>query len=625
MHLRKIAQIFVFPLLFFSMVALCHEDAEPATGPVTAGNPQIPTDELSLLVKPLTVEELKVEANAWMQLLRDKTHETSRAEMAIKYKNKTIEKAEELQESIEDTQEVLQDVTEASQKAGETGDLEAIEEARELAEQAQDSVEQTVDSIHAVVDTSRQISQDSSVQSALDTARETKAEVLSEQAGLARDVTEKVAIAADRAAAAAQSGNSRDAARLAGETEEAAKEATTVLLDTSEIISQSMDQQRGVSELVQQTRFEETAQLAVEVAEREMSDKKDILLSVTELRNQHTALTDRLNIVLDELSAKLGRTTEGAEHEFIVPFRLYSQSVNTISIDVTDTQTAVSNIMGWIRSDLGGVRLARNLGYFLLAVFSFWMLGRLLGALVNRALIASKITAELMRSVLVRSIRRVAVIVGILIGLSAMDINVGPILAVVGAAGFVIAFALQDTLSNFASGIMIMIYRPFDMGDLISVGGVTGEARSMNLVSTTIATRDNQLLIIPNNTIWGNIIINITGSKTRRVDLIFRIGYEDDIDLAQNIMLEVLESHPLVLKDPEPIIAVEELGAVSVNLICRPWAKTADYWIVYREVTRSIKERFEQAGLVPPFLQLKATALGSEPTASSMQTQFPIS
>jgi len=167
----------------------------------------------------------------------------------------------------------------------------------------------------------------------------------------------------------------------------------------------------------------------------------------------------------------------------------------------------------------------------------------------------------------------------------------------------VIAFALQDTLSNFASGIMIMIYRPFDVGDLITVGGVTGRARTMNLVSTTIATEDNQLLVIPNNTVWRNIITNTTGSETRRVDMTFRVGYDDDIELAQSLMAAALECHPLVLKEPEPTIAVQNLGAVSVDLICRPWAMTDDYWNVYREVTRDVKERFQAAGLKPPYLQ----------------------
>lgn len=628
MYFPRIVQCFCLSLAMASTVSLAQEEP-PSPGsdiePITTVNPDIPLDELALLVKPLTAEELKVEAEAWMSLLRDKTRETSQAELAIKQKNKTIEKAEEVQESIEETREVLDEVKEASLKAGATGTLASAEEASELAQEARDSVEQTVDSIEAAIDTTQQVAQDSDVQGALDVARQVKTEALSDQAGVARDATREASIAAQKTVVAVESGQTEKAAKLAGVTAQAAEEAASVLQDTSDVIDEAVAQQHGVDAIVSDAQFTKTSEMAAALAEREMEQKKDILVSVTELRTQRTALADRLNLVLDELSGKLGKTAAGKEHESIVPYRLYVQSVSSIKVDITDTQSAFSNVVGWLRSDLGGVRLARNLGYFLLSVLSFWALGWILGKLVDRALTVARITTELMHSVIVRMVRRVTLLIGIIVGLSTMGINIGPILAVVGAAGFVVAFALQDTLSNFASGIMIMIYQPFDVGDLISVGGVTGEARSMNLVSTTIATQDNQLLIVPNNAIWGNIITNITGSDTRRIDLIFRIGYEDDISRTQAIMQEVLNQHPLVLDDPEPVIAVGELGAVSVNLICRPWARTDDYWQVYREITRKVKERFQDEGLVPPYLQHNVRIPEPWPDASAQQPAFPVS
>ena len=139
----------------------------------------------------------------------------------------------------------------------------------------------------------------------------------------------------------------------------------------------------------------------------------------------------------------------------------------------------------------------------------------------------------------------------------------------------------------------------------------------MNLVSTTIATRDNQLLVVPNNTIWNNIITNITGSDTRRVDLLFRIGYHDNIETAQK--------HPLILKEPEPIIGLAELGEVCVTLSCRPWAKTEDYWQVYREVTLNVKERFEQAGMKPPFLEANMRGMEMWRDNVAQQPAFPVS
>ena len=122
-------------------------------------------------------------------------------------------------------------------------------------------------------------------------------------------------------------------------------------------------------------------------------------------------------------------------------------------------------------------------------------------------------------------------LIGVLVALAALGINVGPIMAMVGAAGFVVAFALQGTLSNFASGLMIMLYRPYDIGDVVDVAGIIGTVQSMTLVSTSIVTADNRLMVVPNNSIWGNIITNVTHSDTRRVDMTFGIGYDDNICL----------------------------------------------------------------------------------------------
>ena len=601
----------ILPSLAILLLALptALPGAEPTTSAnndylaTTTADPEVALDELALLVKPLTADELQVEAQAWLDLLRKKTAQTSQAELAIKVKNKVIEKAEAVEDSLEDAQDALEDVAEASSEAAQRGDVTSVEAVRELAGKAHESVEQTAASIEDAVDTMQQVNTHEGVAEVLEQAASANANEIAATADRARDATEEVSLAADRALLAAESGQHGEAARMAGATEDAARDAREELLDTSAAVDRAAARQGDVRGLIDQTTIEKTARQAEAVAARQVEEKQDILLSVTGLRTQRTALTDRLNVVLDELSIKLGKTLEGAEHEFIIPFRLYAESVNGIDVEVTDTQSAWVSIIGWLRSDVGGMRLARNLGYFLLSVVSFWLLGWLLGILVDKALAMTRVTVELMRSVIVRTVRRLTLLIGVIIGLSAMGINIGPILALVGAAGFVVAFALQDTLSNFASGIMIMIYRPFDVGDMINVGGVTGEARSMNLVSTTIATPDNQILIVPNNAIWGNIITNITGSGTRRVDLVFRISYDDDIEQAQQIMQDVVSSHPLVLQQPEPTIALQELGPWSVDIICRPWTQTEDYWRVYRELIRTVKDRFQAAGMIPPHLR----------------------
>lgn len=211
--------------------------------------------------------------------------------------------------------------------------------------------------------------------------------------------------------------------------------------------------------------------------------------------------------------------------------------------------------------------------------------------------------SQMLKKFIVTSIRRVMVAVGILIGLTQLEINIGPLVAVIGATGFVVAFALQNTLGNFASGLMILLYRPFDVGDVVDVAGVIGKVRSMTLVTTTIMTPDNQLMIVPNSSIWGNVIINSTGSSERRVDMVFGIAYESDIDQARSIILNILQEHELVLEQPEPVVEVSELADSSVNFICRPWVKTENYWPVYWSIHRAVKLAFDAAGISIPYPQ----------------------
>ena len=193
--------------------------------------------------------------------------------------------------------------------------------------------------------------------------------------------------------------------------------------------------------------------------------------------------------------------------------------------------------------------------------------------------------------------------IGILMALSQIGISLGPMLAGLGVAGFIIGFALQDTLGNFAAGGMILIYRPYDVDDFIEVAGASGLVKKMNLVSTTIATFDNQTLVVPNSKIWGDVIKNVTAQKVRRVDLLFGIGYSDDIPHAERVLKDIVANNDKVLEKPEPVVRLHELGESSVNFIVRPWVKTEDYWDVYWSITRAVKVRFDEEGISIPFPQ----------------------
>jgi len=260
-------------------------------------------------------------------------------------------------------------------------------------------------------------------------------------------------------------------------------------------------------------------------------------------------------------------------------------------------------IWGWLKSSGGGLRWLRNIVFFLLTLLAFYGLAYVLGRITLKTVSASKRFSDLLKNFFVNAVRRTVMLIGIIVALSMLEIKTAPFIASLGVAGFVLGFALQGTLSNFASGLMILMYRPYDVGQIIDAAGVKGVVDSMNLVSTTIKTFDNQIVVIPNGEIWGGVITNVTGSNIRRVDMVFGISYTDDIAKAAKILEDIVSKHELVLKEPKPIIRLHELGDSSVNFVCRPWVKTADYWTVYWDVTRTVKEQFDAEGISIPFPQ----------------------
>ena len=151
--------------------------------------------------------------------------------------------------------------------------------------------------------------------------------------------------------------------------------------------------------------------------------------------------------------------------------------------------------------------------------------------------------------------------------------------------------------------MMLLIYRPFDVSDLVEAGGVSGKVSHMSLVSTTIKTFDNQILIVPNSKIWGDTIKNVTHERLRRVDMVFGIGYNDSIEHAEQVLNSIVDAHPAVLRSPETTIKLQTLNTSSVDFIVRPWVKTEDYWDVYWDITREVKLRFDREGLSIPFPQ----------------------
>jgi small conductance mechanosensitive channel len=194
-------------------------------------------------------------------------------------------------------------------------------------------------------------------------------------------------------------------------------------------------------------------------------------------------------------------------------------------------------------------------------------------------------------------------VVVVLAALKNFGIETASLVAVLGAVGFAVGFALQGSLSNFAAGVLLLIFRPYHIGDYVEAGGVAGTVRDMGMFSTVLTTPDNVRVIVPNGKIFGDVIKNYAGEDTRRVDMVIGIGYDSSITKATEIMFELMKADGRVLSDPAPVIAVAELADSSVNLVVRPWVKKEDYWGVKFDLTRKIKETFDESGIEIPFPQ----------------------
>ncbi|MGB0332885.1 MAG: mechanosensitive ion channel family protein, partial [Planctomycetota bacterium] len=311
------------------------------------------------------------------------------------------------------------------------------------------------------------------------------------------------------------------------------------------------------------------------------------------LRGQRGRLIERVNIVIAALEKKGG---DGAAA------RAYVSSV-VATPPITGMNAAITSFTAWLGSPDGGIAIGLELLQALATLLVAFLISRIAGMVAERAMGRVRSSSALLRQFVVSSVERGLILIGFLMALSALGINMAPMLAAIGAAGLVLGLALQGTLGNLASGLMIMVFRPFDVDDIVDTAGAYGRVMGMTLMTTTIRTMDNRTIHVPNSMVWGDVITNVTANDVRRVDMVFGIGYGSDFARAQAVLLEILTSHDKVLEDPEPNVRVHELADSSVNLITRPWVKTTDYWDVFWDVTEAVKRRFDDEGIQIPFPQ----------------------
>ncbi len=197
----------------------------------------------------------------------------------------------------------------------------------------------------------------------------------------------------------------------------------------------------------------------------------------------------------------------------------------------------------------------------------------------------------------------IILIAAIIAAVDALGVPATSFMAILGAAGLAVGLALKDSLSNFASGVMLVLFRPFTKGDFVDAGGILGTVNKIDLVSTILTTPDNKQIIVPNSLMYTSAITNYSANSTRRVDLVIGVGYGDDLKVAAEVLKKVCKDNPKVLDDPAPSIFINNLGDSSVDFVVRPWAKTEDYWVVLAEILETSKVELEAAGCNIPFPQ----------------------
>ncbi len=232
-----------------------------------------------------------------------------------------------------------------------------------------------------------------------------------------------------------------------------------------------------------------------------------------------------------------------------------------------------------------------------------WIVAKWASGSVRKALRRSSRVDETLAVFFSSLVKYVILIFVVIAVLNQFGVQTTSLIAIFGAAGLAIGLALQGTLSNIAAGVMLLIFRPYRLGQYVEIGGHAGTVVDLNLFTTELATPDNVQVIIPNNAIWGSSVVNYSHHATRRVDFVMGIAYDDDIELAIDTLREVIEGDERSLRDPEAQIVVGELADSSVNLTIRVWVNAGDYWPVKFDFTRRFKEAFDAKGISIPFPQ----------------------
>jgi small conductance mechanosensitive channel len=249
---------------------------------------------------------------------------------------------------------------------------------------------------------------------------------------------------------------------------------------------------------------------------------------------------------------------------------------------------------------------ALDFGIALITAIVIFYVGRLVVKMITRGMRKVMDAREVDKTLVTfvsNLVNMILMVVVVIAAVGALGVQTTSFIAILGAAGLAVGLALQGSLSNFASGVLIIIFRPYKVGDWIEGAGISGGVEEVQILTTVLKTGDNKQIIVPNSQIMGGIITNYSANDTRRVDMVVGVSYEDDLDKVRKTIEELIAADDRILDEPAPTIAVSELADSSVNFVVRPWVKTADYWGVMFDLTEAIKKRFDQDGISFPFPQ----------------------
>mgnify|MGYP001791033122 FL=1 len=297
---------------------------------------------------------------------------------------------------------------------------------------------------------------------------------------------------------------------------------------------------------------------------------------------------DRFKVVLNELELKGGDPKS---------YRQYIDAISTVEVDLQDTEGVGVRLISWLQSGEGGLRWAGNLATFVGIVIASIIVSQVLGFLLKRFLIKVDNVSGLMREFTVMLVKRGGVVIGFMLALTALEVSLGPILALLGGASFVLAFALQSNLGNLASGLMMMLYKPFDVGDEVKVNGIWGYVDDVTLANTKLKGFQGQIFSIPNNVVWSGTIETLTQSKARKVSIWLRIAFDENLEAIERLLIEIMKSHPKVLQDPGPSTSVWQIEEYYISVGVGGWTTQEDYWTVHSDAIRMIRERLTKEGI----------------------------